>query len=374
MLLKKNQGKKRKFSIEKIASAIHAENLISSLKNKYIDPLILYKREAPQIKIKHQRKFSNEDAFSLGKLIISKFYKLKANEDKMPLNEKKLLPIIIPKTTKEKKPIKFMVTSGMFKNKNYYKNAYQKLKLGNVMNYKTNVDSIYQNLYPKMENINILNDKYNLNLDLKYLNEEKKKNINYAPRIFNKQDLLKYLFNKNILAQTDINYCKTENTKNIRTIKINQREINFDKKKFMARDELIENNNNINIFDKEKNSDNKEIFITKIKSKTKKNDEFKENVKTASLMKEKKNKKVFSYLFNKNKDIINHDKNVYVDCLYSKVISNIDENNIIYNPYGKVKTNYAIIKEPSYKKIKKFEIKIDKVIKKSKDLTITITK
>ena len=372
MLLKKNKGKKRKFSIEKIATAIHAENLISSLKNKYIDPLILYKREAPQIKIKHQRTFSNEDAFSLGKLIISKFYKLKADEDKMPLNEKKLLPIIIPKTTKEKKPIQFMVTSGMFKNKNYYKNTYQKLKLGNVMNYKTNDDSIYQNLYPKTENINILNDKYNLNLDLNYLNEEKKKNINYAPRIFNKQDLLKYLFNKNVLSQTDINYCKTENTKNIRTIKINQREINFDKKKFMARDELIGNNNR-NIFDKERNSDNKDTFITKIKSKTKKNDEIKENEKTTNLMKEK-NKKVFSYLFNKNKDIITHDKNVYVDCLYSKVISNIDENNIIYNPYGKVKTNYAIIKEPSYQKIKKFEIKIDKIIKKPKDLTITITK
>ena len=42
MLLNKNQEKNREFSIEKIATAIHAENLISSLKNKYIDPLILY--------------------------------------------------------------------------------------------------------------------------------------------------------------------------------------------------------------------------------------------------------------------------------------------------------------------------------------------
>ena len=73
-------------------------------------------------------------------------------------------------------------------------------------------------------------------------------------------------------------------------------------------------------------------------------------------------------MFHKNKDIITHDKNIYVDCLYSKVISKIDEKNIIYNPCGKVKTNYAIIKEPSYKKIN------FKVIKNPKDLTITINK
>ena len=375
MLLNKNQEKNREFSIEKIATAIHAENLISSLKNKYIDPLILYKRQVPQNKIKHQRTFSNEDALSLGKLLISNFYKSKADEDKIILNEEKLLPIITPKSNKVKEesiPIKFMVTSGMFKNKNYYKNAFQKLKLRNIMNCKTNDDSINKNLYPKMENINKLNDKYNLNLNLKFLNEEKKKNVNYPPKVLNKKELMKYLINKYIFSPTDININKTENSKNLENINLKQRKSNFDKKKSMTMDELVIDNN-INIFDQNKSSNNRDTFITKIKYKTKINDELKENDKIINIKKQP-SKQIFSYLFHKNKDIITHDKNIFVDCLYSKVISNIDEKNIIYNPYAKLKTNYAIIKEPSYQKIKKFEMKINRVIKNPRDLTITINK
>ena len=362
MLLNNNKEKDREFSLEKIATAIHAENLISSLKNKYIDPLILYKRKGPKNKIKHQRTFSNGDAFSLGKLLISKFYKSKAEEDKINQNEEKLLPILNPKSikvTKEFKPINFMITSGMFRNKNYYKNSFQKLKLGNIMNYKTNDDSVYKNLYPRVENIDKLNDKYNLDLNLKFLNEEKKKNINYTPKILNKKELMKYLINKYIFSPADINTNKTDITNNFQAINLKPRKTNFDKKKSMTIDELIGNNN----------KNNKDTFITKIRTNT----ELKENNKKTNTKKQP-TKQIFSYLFNKNKDIITHDKNIYVDCLYSKVISNINEKNIIYNPCGKLKTNYAIIKEPSYQKIKKFEIKINKVIKNPKDLTIAINK
>ena len=343
MELKKDQEKNRKFSLEKIATAIHAENLVSSLRNKYNDPLILYKRQVPQNKIKHQRTFSNEDAFSLGKLLISKLYNSKEGKDKIIFNEENLLPMISSKNSKEIKTNtntnKFLVTSGMFKSKNYYKNAFQKLKLGNAMNFKNNPDSIYQDLYPQTENIH-------------------------------KKDLMKYLYNKYIFSPTDINYnnnnfSKVDNAKNMQTINIKPKKINIDKRKSsLTIDEILEKNNN---------NSNQNTFITKLKSKIFKNDEKKENDKSTNLMKEP-NKHIFSYLFHKNKDIITHDKNIYVDCLYSKVISKIDEKNIIYNPCGKVKTNYAIIKEPSYKKIKKFEIMIDKVIKNPKDLTITINK
>ena len=136
-----------------------------------------------------------------------------------------------------------MVTSGMFKNKNYYKNAFQKLKLRNIMNCKTNDDSINKNLYPKMENINKLNDKYNLNLNLKFLNEEKKKNVNYPPKILNKKELMKYLINKYVFSPTDININKTENSKNLENINLKQRKSNFDKKKSMTIDELVVDNN-----------------------------------------------------------------------------------------------------------------------------------
>lgn len=371
MQLKKDQENNRKFSIEKIATAIHAENLVSSLRNKYNDPLILYKRKVPKNKIKHQRTFSNEDAFSLGKLLISKLYNSKESKDKINFNEQNLLPMISSKNTKEIKTNQLLATSGMFKSKNYYKNAFQKLKLGNVMNFKNNADSIYQDLYPQTENINKFKDKYNLNLNLKFSNEDKNKNKNkfFSPRMFHKKDLMKYLYNKNIFSPTDVNYNnnnfhKVDNTKNMQTINIKQKKTNIDERKSLTIDELLEKNNN---------NSNQNTFITKLKSKIFNNDEKKENDKSTNLMKEP-NKKIFSFLFHKNKDIITHDKNIHVDCLYSKVISKIDEKNLIYNPCGKVKTNYAIIKEPSYKKIKKFEIMIDKVIKNPKDLTIAINK
>ena len=88
----------------------------------------------------------------------------------------------------------------------------------------------------------------------------------------------------------------------------------------------------------------------------------------------KQRKKVFSNLIDKNKNIINHDQKIFVDCLYSDIISNIDKNKIIYNPIGNLKTNFAITKEPSYKKIKKFESVIDNIIKVQKDLTINVNK
>ena len=109
------------------------------------------------------------------------------------------------------------------------------------------------------------------------------------------------------------------------------------------------------------------------KSKKNNYDESKDNSKTENKMLKNK-KRIFSHLIDKNKNIINHDQKIFVDCLYSDIISNIDKNKIIYNPIGNVKTNFAITKESSYKKIKKFESEIDNIIKFQKDSTITINK
>lgn len=384
----KSSEKQQEFSIEKIASAIHAEHLVSSLKNKYIDPNILFRRKLPNLKVRHKRQITDIDSFSLSNLLIKEFLSSKPDKN----NSKNLLPIISPVNSKEKNDNKFIATSGMFREKDCYREPFQKLKIGNVMNNRTNDDSIYQSLYPKLENMKTINDKYNLDLSLKHLNEEQHKNKSFKLRAFNNKDLLYYLYNKYIIptnknnnntkkSETTSNYNNNENF-NIQTnkkkLKNNRTEI--DEANSMTINKIYENDNINKILLRNEKSSNKKTFITKIniktKSKSKIADETKQpkgNMKeTIKIIKPKKI--VFSNLLNKNKNIMEHDKKIFVDCLYSKVLSTIDENNLIYNPLGNTKTNYAITKEPSYHKIKKFESIIDDIIKIKKDITLSTNK
>ena len=378
MSLKKITENKKDFSIEKIASAIHAEYLISSLKNKYIDPLILYRRKKAKRKQRNLSESSNEDSFSLNKMLVHKLMKPKNDEDKLDLNiTKTVLPIITPSNKEEIKSNNLLITSGMFKQKEFLKNNFQKIKLGNVMNFK-NHDSIYQNLYPKIENPKKMNDKYNLNLDLKFYQEEKPKIKNNKRKSVAQKNLMNYLFKKFIMnSEKNINIESRESSKNNENIinptannlfKLNESAIK--KKKSFTIDEIIQKRNINNILLKGEDNNSKNAFITRIPIKKNRNDEPNENIQKNDIIL-KPRKRVFSYLFDENNNIIKHDQKVFVDCLYSEIISNLDKNKIIYNPIGKVKTNYAITKEPSYKKIKKFETMIDNIIKTPKDLSIT---
>ena len=378
MSLKKITENKKDFSIEKIASAIHAEYLISSLKNKYIDPLILYRRKKAKRKQRNLSESSNEDSFSLNKMLVHKLMKPKNDEDKLDLNiTKTVLPIITPSNKEEIKSNNLLITSGMFKQKEFLKNNFQKIKLGNVMNFK-NHDSIYQNLYPKIENPKKMNDKYNLNLDLKFYQEEKPKIKNSKRKSVAQKNLMNYLFKKFIMNSDQNNNIESEesskNNENIinptanNLFKLNESAIK--KKKSFTIDEIIQKRNINNILLKGEDNNSKNAFITRIPIKKNRNDEPNENIKKNDIIL-KPRKRVFSYLFDENNNIIKHDQKVFVDCLYSEIISNLDKNKIIYNPIGKVKTNYAITKEPSYKKIKKFETMIDNIIKTPQNLSIT---
>lgn len=379
MSLKKITENKRDFSIEKIASAIHAENLISSLKNKYIDPLILYRRKKAKRKQRNLSEPSNnDDSFSLNKILVYSLLKPKNDEDKLDFNiTKTILPIITPVNNEEKKSDKLLVTSGMFKQKEFLKNDFQKIKLGNVMNFKNKGDSIYQSLYPKIENLKKINDKYNLNLDLKFYQEEKPKIKNNKIKSVAQKNLMNYLFKKFIMNSDQNNNIESEesskNNENIINPTANDlfklKESEIKKKKSFTIDEIIQKKNiNKNLL-KDEDKYSKNAFITRIPLKKNINEEPKENLKTTNILKPRK--RVFSYSFDQNNNIIKHDQKVFVDCLYSEIISNLDKNKIIYNPIGKVKTNYAITKEPSYKKIKKFETMIDNIIKTPQNLSIT---
>ena len=397
-ITERKKQKEREFSLEKIANAIHCGNMISSIRNKYIDPLIIRHRNLlPKIK-KRKLKLNKEnenDPYSLNKILYHDFIKQKQeannsnkkenNNEKEKETEKgiqtknntsnKLLPII-PDKNLNNKFSKFsdslLITSGMFKQKEYCKDPEQKVKLGVMLNLKHRDNYGMYKLYPRIDNIEKINDRYKLQLDLKYLNFNSltvKKQKKYTKRGY-----MNILFNKYATSSTaGINYDSLSNTNS--TVKSKKRHKTHKKstKSIKSRNsqhniELVRSNslnsnnlenNTIDILKKEYFNDDTNTFITKLsvgqepKKEIWKSNDIKKNKKRLKLKQLK--------IFENNKNIINIDQKVYIDCLLSKVKEKIEPDKLIYEHIDK--TTFELQRESSYKKVKKFESIIDKIVK-----------
>ena len=380
----KNQ-KKREFSLEKIATAIRCGNLISSIRNKYKDPLIIRHKNQLFQKIKRKLELNQnedeeeEDPFSLNKILCHKFIKQKQkteSEGDKAIQTKnsssfKILPLISNKNKnlKQTNNDTLLVTSGMFKQKEYCKDPAQKVKLGNIINLKANGDKLIYNLYPKIENIKNINDKYNLQLDLNYLNN----NQNYkTPKKMTKNILKHYLFYKYSSSSpngiTIDNYNTKTEQKHKKRHRTNQK-YNSSRNNQIFNDEAIKKNTlsdndfqyeTIDNYKKNNFNDDTNTFITKLNVDT----DGKQTLKNDTISKQENNSKKKD-LFEKNKNIINYDQKVSIDCLYSNVISHLENKKLVYKSIDK--TTFELQKEPSYKRFKNFESIIDEVIKNKKN-------
>ena len=372
MSLKKVTEKKDDFSIEKIATAIHAEDLVSSLKNKYKDPLILFRRSLPKDKRRHTKEIKNHDPYQLNRMLFNKLLKLKLEDNKVNINNSNnILPIISPINQNIKNNLKneesepLLVTSGMFKLNGLYMESYKKLKLGNVMNFKNNDDSIYQELYSKIDNMKKFNDKYNLNLNLNYLGKELK-NKNIKTKSVFKSSLLNYLYNIYILGsktKSNVNSNKTINYTGNNDNNNNKADIKnkfFKIKESSSKIHYVDEEKNIKVHKREEKNEEQKTFLTKLNIKNKNSNNI--------IIKPKKS--LFSTLFEKNKYIINHNKKVFVDCLFSSANSNLSENKIILDSVRKNGMSISLDRDPNYKKIKRFETNIDNIVKTNKNKTI----
>lgn len=377
MLSKSVKKQKREFSLEKIASSIRCGHLISSIRNKYKDPLIIRNKHLLFQKLKSNKKNyrqnGDEDPFSLNKILIHKFIEQRQkdenenNKDTQTKNNMfdKILPIIQNKQLKNYfSKDSLLVTSGMFKQKEFLRNRIQKIKLGNMINLKTNEESIINELYPKIDNINNINDKYNLQLDLNHLNNNSLK----IQRNSEQKSLNNFLFYKYITSSPiaiNIDSFSNDKNENRLTIKfntnkkesslVNSKNCNDEvvAKNTLNECETVSNNNDCI------NEDN--TFITKI-SINKKVNEKSSTIPKIYKIKNKLKKKFLE----KNKNIMNYDQKINIDCLYSNVISKLEHNKLVYKSIDK--TTFEIQKEPSYKRVKKFESIIDKVIKNKSNI------
>ena len=405
---------KRDFSLEKIATAIHCEYLISSLRNKYSDPLIIHKKNLiPKKKITNLKilqpnpfSFKNKLLFNLPiqqpqqqQCEEEKAIQTKNNNlinQKFPIISNKILQQInsaknINEYNSKKNKDRFLITSGMFSQREYWKNPQHKVKLGVMMNlkYDNNNENEEEKYYPKIKNIKKVNEKYNLQLNLKHLIHNDK--AIEKPRKMSKKGLMNYLFKKYAYDTNGEN--EKNHLININSINSMKKKINRGKKNsvlsivsrnskniinndgFISRSRNSIDSDNLSLeFIKKFFSEDMETFITKANKKKNesKNTKDSNNTKDTNNTKDnhinindiitKKNVKIKNMkMFEKNKNIINHDKKVTIDCLYSNVNSDIEPSKLIYNTIEK--TTFELQKEPSYKKVKRFESIIDKIIK-----------
>ena len=289
---------------------------------------------------------------------------------------KEILPIIPNKNLKiislNKRNEKFLATSGMFKKNDFFKEPSNKMKLGSMLNIRSSNENIMKKYYQEIDNISKINEKYNLQLNLKHLDKSKSPG---KSKELSKKFLKNYLFQKYVTSSptgtNDINIFNDKHetqraeTKYSVQTPISKKRKNSNKEelnKTIAFDDSI-NSLNKSISDFLKNdvfNEDKNTFITKLKTETNKE---KEEVKVInrynSEIKRKKNK--ISLKYENNKNIIDHDQKVSIDLIYSNSLCKIEPIQLLYTSINK--TNFEAQSQPSYKRIKEFEIIIDKIIK-----------
>jgi hypothetical protein len=299
-----------------------------------------------------------------------------------------ILPIIPNKNLKiislNKINDKFLATSGMFKKNVFFKAPSNKMKLGSMLNIRSSNENIMKKYYQEIDNISKINEKYNLQLNFRHLDKRKSpEKVNEM----NKKFLKNYLFQKYVTSSptgtNDINIFndkhETQRTKTrsrIQTPK-SKESIISNKEELNKTNSLNDSINSLNksisdIFNNDDFNEDKNTFITKLKTETNKD---KEKIKMInrynSEIKRKKNN-IRLNIYENNKNIINHDQKVSIDLIYSNSLCKIEPNQLLYNSINK--TNFEVQNQPSYKRIKKFEKTIDKIIKNSKNYTITMYK
>jgi len=386
--------KERAFSLEKIATAIHCQDLISSLRNKYIDPLIIRRKNQLPKKIK---KNQIKNFYSLKKKLVNDIFEIQKqdNEREKGIQTKsslsnEFLPIIPNKNLKiislNKINDKFLATSGMFKKNDFFKETSNKMKLGSMLNIRSSNDNIMKKYYQEIDNISKINEKYNLQLNFRHLD---KRNSPEKSNEMTKKFLKNYLFQKYVTSSptgtNNINIFndkhetqRTETRSRIHTPESKESK-NSNKEELNKTNSLNDSIHSLNksiseIFQNDDFNEDKNTFITKLKTEAN-NHKDKEEIKVInrynSEIKRKKNIPRLN-TYENNKNIINHDQKVSIDLIYSNSLCKIEPNQLLYNSINK--TNFEAQNQPSYRRIKKFEKIIDKIIKSSKKYTITINK
>ena len=293
---------------------------------------------------------------------------------KEPMNKNKNRTIIFLKDNSKEKNQEKITNSEIIDSKDIFDNKPRIIKIRSFIN-TSRKSNISLNNEPKLFDINEMNEKYNMKLNSGDTGKQQSKifhgkkytiigMLNKLFQYYSSNESHNNQLSSNNYNQTSnyMNLSKSNNsiflnndTNNVKNSSTNKLMIDTRFKYDPNTSSDININNTYDASGEDTNT-----FLTKLNVNNKELSDNKE--KEMDMTKFINNRCSLSDMNRINKEIIDNNKNIKIDCLMSKIEQNINIKKILYKYLGK--SIYQLQKDPAYIRLKSLERKIIEILKK----------
>ena len=293
---------------------------------------------------------------------------------KEPMNKNKNRTIIFLKDNSKEKNQEKITNSEIIDSKDIFDNKPRIIKIRSFIN-TSRKSNISLNNEPKLFDINEMNEKYNMKLNSGDTGKQSSKifhgkkytiigMLNKLFQYYSSNESHNNQLSSNYYDQTSnyMNLSKSNNSIFVNNDTNNVKNSSTNKLMIDTRFKYDPNtSSDININNTyEASGEDTNTFLTKLNVNNKELSDNKE--KEMDMTKFINNRCSLSDMNRINKEIIDNNKNIKIDCLMSKIEQNINIKKILYKYLGK--SIYQLQKDPAYIRLKSLERKIIEILKK----------
>ena len=293
---------------------------------------------------------------------------------KEPMNKNKNRTIIFLKDNSKEKNQEKITNSEIIDSKDIFDNKPRIIKIRSFIN-TSRKSNISLNNEPKLFDINEMNEKYNMKLNSGNTGKQSSKifhgkkytiigMLNKLFQYYSSNESHNNQLSSNNYNQTSnyMNLSKSNNSIFVNNDTNNVKNSSTNKLMIDTRFKYDPNtSSDININNTyEASGEDTNTFLTKLNVNNKELSDNKE--KEMDMTKFINNRCSLSDMNRINKEIIDNNKNIKIDCLMSKIEQNINIKKILYKYLGK--SIYQLQKDPAYIRLKSLERKIIEILKK----------
>lgn len=293
---------------------------------------------------------------------------------KEPMNKNKNRTIIFLKDNSKEKNQEKITNSEIIDSKDIFDNKPRIIKIRSFIN-TSRKSNISLNNEPKLFDINEMNEKYNMKLNSGDTGKQSSKifhgkkytiigMLNKLFQYYSSNESHNNQLSSNNYNQTSnyMNLSKSNNSIFLNNDTNNVKNSSTNKLMIDTRFKYDPNtSSDININNTyEASGEDTNTFLTKLNVNNKELSDNKE--KEMDMTKFINNRCSLSDMNRINKEIIDNNKNIKIDCLMSKIEQNINIKKILYKYLGK--SIYQLQKDPAYIRLKSLERKIIEILKK----------
>ena len=293
---------------------------------------------------------------------------------KEPMNKNKNRTIIFLKDNSKEKNQEKITNSEIIDSKDIFDNKPRIIKIRSFIN-TSRKSNISLNNEPKLFDINEMNEKYNMKLNSGDTGKQQSKifhgkkytiigMLNKLFQYYSSNESHNNQLSSNNYNQTSnyMNLLKSNNSIFVNNDTNNVKNSSTNKIMIDTRFKYDPNtSSDININNTyEASGEDTNTFLTKLNVNNKELSDNKE--KEMDMTKFINNRCSLSDMNRINKEIIDNNKNIKIDCLMSKIEQNINIKKILYKYLGK--SIYQLQKDPAYIRLKSLERKIIEILKK----------